>query len=77
MLVDLPQSVQADSPSYPGIRNELSDYISRNNSDALIGERSEALVKEAFHRYGRPAATVYAHCWNPLGIKSNRGSVSI
>ena len=31
----------------PGIRNELSDYISRNNFDALIGESSEALAKEA------------------------------
>ena len=34
----------------PGIKNELSDYISRNNLDALIGERSEALAKEAFQR---------------------------
>ena len=34
----------------PGIKNELSDYISRNNFDALIGESSEALVKEAFQR---------------------------
>ena len=32
----------------PGIKNELSDYISRNNYDALIGESSEALAKEAF-----------------------------
>ena len=32
----------------PGIKNELSDYISRNNFDALIGESSEALAKEAF-----------------------------
>ena len=34
----------------PGIKNELSDYISRNNFDALIGEISEALAKEAFQR---------------------------
>ena len=34
----------------PGIKNELSDYISRNNFDALIGESSEALPKEAFQR---------------------------
>ena len=34
----------------PGIKNELSDYISRNNSDALIGESSEALAREAFQR---------------------------
>ena len=34
----------------PGIRNELSDYISCNNFDALIGESSEALAKEAFQR---------------------------
>ena len=34
----------------PGIKNELSDYISRNNFDALIGESSEALAKEAFKR---------------------------
>ena len=32
----------------PGIKNELSDYISRNNFDALIGESSEALAKAAF-----------------------------
>ena len=34
----------------PGIKNELSDYISRNNFDALIGESSEALPREAFQR---------------------------
>ena len=33
-----------------GIKNNLSDYISRNNFDALIGESSEALAKEAFQR---------------------------
>ena len=33
-----------------GITNELSDYISRNNCNALIGESSEALAKEAFKR---------------------------
>ena len=32
----------------PGIKNELSDYISRNNFDGLIGESSEALAEEAF-----------------------------
>ena len=31
-----------------GVKNECADYISRNNSDALIGARSEALAKEAF-----------------------------
>ena len=34
----------------PGIKNELSDYISRNKFDALIGESSEALAKGAFQR---------------------------
>ena len=34
----------------PGIKNELSDYISRSNFHALIGEISEALAKEAFQR---------------------------
>ena len=34
----------------PGIKNELSDYISRNNFHALIGESSEALAREAFQR---------------------------
>ena len=34
----------------PGIKNELSDYKSRNNFDALIGESSEALAREAFQR---------------------------
>ena len=32
------------------MKNELSDYISRCNSDALIGESSEVLAKEAFQR---------------------------
>ena len=49
-MVDLPQSVQADSPSYPWHKNGLSDYISRNNFDALIRQSSEALAKEAFER---------------------------
>ena len=34
----------------PGIKNELPDYISRNNFDAFIGESSKALAKEAFQR---------------------------
>ena len=34
----------------PGIKNELSDYISRKDFDALIGESSEALAKEAVQR---------------------------
>ena len=34
----------------PGIKNELSDHISRNNLVALFGESSEALAKEAFQR---------------------------
>ena len=33
-----------------GVNNECADYISRNNFDALIGARSEALAKEAFSR---------------------------
>ena len=28
----------------------MDDYISRNNFDALLGESSETLVKEAFPR---------------------------
>ena len=32
------------------MQNECADYISRNNCDALIGARSEALAKEAFSR---------------------------
>ena len=32
----------------PGMKNELSDYISRNNFVPLIGESSEVLAKEAF-----------------------------
>ena len=32
------------------MKNECTDYISRNNFDALIGARSEALAKEAFSR---------------------------
>ena len=34
----------------PGRKNGLSDYISRNNFIALIGESSEALAKQAFQR---------------------------
>ena len=33
-----------------GIKNEMLDYISRNNFDALLGESSEALAKDAFQR---------------------------
>ena len=34
----------------PRIKKELSDYISRINFDALIGQSSEAPAKEAFQR---------------------------
>ena len=34
----------------PGIKNELYDYISRTNFNALIGESSEALATDAFQR---------------------------
>ena len=34
----------------PGIKNELSDYISRSNVDALIGDSSEALANKAVQR---------------------------
>ena len=34
----------------PGIKKEMADYISHNNFDALLGESSEALAKEAFQR---------------------------
>ena len=34
----------------PGIKNELSHYISCDNFHALFGETSEALAKEAFQR---------------------------
>ena len=33
-----------------GIKNEMANCISRNNFDALLGESSEALAKEAFQR---------------------------
>ena len=32
-----------------GVNNECADYISRNNFDALIGSRSEALATKAFN----------------------------
>ena len=32
------------------MKNECADYVSRNNFDALIGARSEALAKEGFSR---------------------------
>ena len=34
----------------PGIKNEMADYISRNNFDALLGESSGVLAKEVFQR---------------------------
>ena len=34
----------------PDIKNEMADYISRNNFDAFLGESSEAMAKEAFQR---------------------------
>ena len=34
----------------PGIKNEMSDYMSPNNFDALIGESSETFAREAFQR---------------------------
>ena len=34
----------------PGIKNELPDYILGSNLDALIGESSGALAREAFQR---------------------------
>ena len=34
----------------PGIKDELSDYISRNNFDALIGDSSEVFAKQGFQR---------------------------
>ena len=33
-----------------GIMNEMADYMSRNDFNALLGESSEALAKEAFQR---------------------------
>ena len=49
-MVDLPEPVQVDSSSYPRYKKCTVCYISRNNFDALIGESSEALAKEAFQR---------------------------
>ena len=48
--MNLPEPVQVEVNHIPGIKNELSDYISRNNFDALIGESSEVLAKESFQR---------------------------
>ena len=39
-----------------GVKNECADYVSRNNFDALIGARSEALAKEALSVMGLPLA---------------------
>ena len=33
-----------------GIKNEMAEYISCNNFEALLGESWEALAKEAFQR---------------------------
>ena len=49
-MVNLPQSLQATRHHTPGTKNKLSHHISRNNFDALTGESSEALAKEALER---------------------------
>ena len=33
-----------------GMKNEMADYVSRNNFNAILGDSSEALAKEAFQR---------------------------
>ena len=48
------------------IENEMADYISGNHFDALLGESSEALAKEAFHRM------VHAHCRRTGGRESEK-----
>ena len=45
-MVDLPESVQADCPPYTGYKGRDGC----KNFDALLGESSEALAKEAFQR---------------------------
>ena len=54
----------------PGEKNELSDYISRNNVDALIRESSEALAKEAFRRMD----VQLDPCMRTAGILEGRSS---
>ena len=47
-MVDIPQPVPANCPHYTSLKNEVSDYVSRNNFYVLTVEISEALTKEAF-----------------------------
>ena len=49
-MVDLLQSIPVDCPPIQGIKKELPNYISRNCFNALLGESSVSLAKEAFQR---------------------------
>ena len=50
-MLDLSQSVQDDLPPYLGKRKrEWAGIISLNNFDAILGESSDSLPKEAFQR---------------------------
>ena len=53
MAVEFIPRAQRPGPvlrTFISIENEVSDYRSRNNCDARIGESSEALAQEAFQR---------------------------
>ena len=55
-----------------GIKNEMADYISGNNFEALLGETSEALAKEAFQRMDIQLDLYHAHCRCTGGLQSER-----
>ena len=63
MASDVPQALQQLKqwwtylsqfrlPAYhiQGMKKDIADYVSRNNFDALFGERSDALAIEVFQR---------------------------
>ena len=49
----------------------MADYISRNKFEALRGESSEALAKDAFQRMD-VQLLVHAHCRCTGGLESER-----
>ena len=55
-----------------GIKNEMADYISRNNFNALLRESSEALGQRGVSAHGRRAGPIHAHCRCTGGLESDR-----
>ena len=60
-----------------GIKNEMADYISRNNFDPLLGESWEAWAKEAFQRMEVQLDLSSAHCRCTGGLKCERPACGV